>query len=322
MAYTFLNFALDVLNKSEVPLDHYQIWEVGVEKGLDKQLNSKGKTPWRTLGAQLYVEVRDNPSSQFIKVGKRPTKFFLKGKEYKTEQEKPEIPEKSKGKKVETSSTYHERELHAVLTYYANSQLFKQGKSIYTKTIYHEKSPKNGYNQWVYPDIVGFYIPIEEWSNDVIELNRISDNNSLQLYSFEMKKELSRNNYRESFFQAVSNSSWAHEGYLVTAEIDEDDELIAELKRLASSFGIGIIKLDLSDIGASEVFYPAKFRDSLDWETINKLCELNPDFKKFIHDVKTDFEGKRIYKEIYDPVIKDIDSYIRDVLKTNQTDCK
>jgi hypothetical protein len=33
-----------------------------------------------------------------------------------------------------------------------------------------------------------------------------------------MKKELNFSNLRESYFQAVSNSSWANEGYLVTAE--------------------------------------------------------------------------------------------------------
>jgi uncharacterized protein len=320
MAYKLYDFAYDVLKQATKPLTYREIWEIGYEKGLYNKLRPLGKTPWMSVGSQLYVDVRDNEKSRFIKVGKRPTRFFLKEREHELKQGKIEMNEKTETKKIEPKSTYKERDLHALLTYYTASPSFNRGKSIYTKTIFHEASLKSGYNQWVYPDIVGFYLPIDDWSTDVIELNRISDNNSLELYSFEMKKTLNKTNYRESFFQAVSNSSWAHEGYLVTAEIDDDDELFAELKRLASSFGIGIIKLDLSDIDSSYVLYPAKLHESLDWETINKLCELNKNFEKFIQDVKIDFEGKRIHPSEYDEVKKDIYTYIQEVLKIKQVE--
>jgi hypothetical protein len=315
MAFTFLDFAYDVLKSSALPLTYQEIWEIGQEKGFDKKLRTRGKTPWDSVGAQLYVDTRDNEKSKFIKVGIRPTRFFLKERENELKQNVIEIVEKIEIEKKELKSNFKEKQLHPVLTYYTNSSLFKRGKSIYTKTICHEKYLKPGCNQWVYPDMVGFYMPINDWSSDVIELNRISDNNALHLYSFEIKIVLNKSNYRESFFQAVSNSSWAHEGYLVTTEITEDEELQTELKRLASSFGIGIIKLDLPDIDSSDVIYPARFRESLDWETINKLCDQNPDFKKFIQDVKIDFEGKRIHASEYDQVEKDIYAYIKDVLK-------
>jgi hypothetical protein len=71
--------------------------------------------------------------------------------------------------------------------------------------------------------MVGFYLPLDDWRPDVIGFNRLSDNNSLRLFSFEMKKNLIKANYREAYFQAVSNSSWAHEGYLVAADILQDD---------------------------------------------------------------------------------------------------
>ena len=58
-------------------------------------------------------------------------------------------------------------------------------------------------------------------------------------------------NYRESFFQAVSNSSWANEGYLVAAEIIQDDELLSELECLSIAFGI--IQLDITDIDALNI---------------------------------------------------------------------
>jgi len=206
--------------------------------------------------------------------------------------------------------------LHPLLTYFAyTNPSFNRGRSIYTKTIYHEKSMKSGYNEWVHPDIVGFYLPIDDWRPDVIEFNRLSDNNSLKLFSFELKRSLTKGNYREAYFQAVSNSSWAHEGYLVASYILQDDDFRAELERLASSFGIGIIHLDPTDIDGSIILYPARIKPSLDWETINKLCEQNGDFEKFLQDVKIDFESKRVHKAEYDEVTKDIEKYIADKLK-------
>ena len=163
--------------------------------------------------------------------------------------------EREEVKQAEKKTPYFERDLHPLLAYFVYaSPSFNRGRSIFTKTICHEKSQKKGYNEWVYPDMVGFYLPLEDWSPDVIEFNRLSDNNSLRLFSFELKKAVNKANYRESFFQAVSNSSWVHEGYLVAAEILQDDDLLSELERLASSFGIGIIHLDLSDIDARGFF--------------------------------------------------------------------
>jgi hypothetical protein len=67
------------------------------------------------------------------------------------------------------------------------------------------------------------------------------------VFSFELKKSLSFGNLREAFFQAVSNSSWANEGYLVAAEISQDEDFLSELRRLSSSFGIGVVQLADSD---------------------------------------------------------------------------
>lgn len=299
---------------------YQDIWEDGVKKGLTAKLGTTGKTPWQSLGARLYVEVRDNPASRFVKVGSRPTRFFLKSR-------KDEIPpdadvkiEKAEAKKAEPKTGYHERALHPLLTYYANSNpSFNRGRAIYTKTIFHENSKKAGYNEWVHPDMVGFYLPLDDWQHKVIELNRLSDNNSLRLFSFEIKKALSKANYRESYFQAVSNSSWAHEGYLVALDIKQDDEFLAELERLASSFGIGIIQLDVKDIDSSKILYPARVRETLDWETINKLCKQNKDFEAFLQNVKIDFESKKIHRYEYDEVSKDIWKYIAEKLGVAST---
>jgi len=320
-SYSFLNLAYDVLKESPRPLTYQEIWQIGDQKGLADKIRTSGKTPWQSLGAQIYVEVRDNEQSRFVKVGKRPARFFLREREGELSPDTITKIEKEESKKVERRTEGSERDLHPLLTYftYANPT-FNRGRSIYTKTIYHEKSQRSGYNEWIHPDMVGFYLPLEDWRPDVIEFNRLSDNNSLRLFSFELKKSLTKANYREAYFQAVSNSSWAHEGYLVATHILQDDDFLAELERLASSFGIGIIHLDPRDIDGSTILYPARVRDILDWETINKLCEQNGDFEKFLQDVRIDFESKRIHRAEYDEVLKDIGKYIRDRLRIEQAE--
>jgi hypothetical protein len=317
MSYSFLDLAYDILKQTAKPLTYQEIWQAGNEKGLTAKLETAGKTPWQTLGARLYVEVRDNKGSKFIPVGKRPTRFFLKERQSELAPDAAKQIEKEEIKKAEKKTDFLERDLHPLLTYFAYSNpAFKPG--MFTKTILHEKSKHSGYNEWIHPDMVGFYLPLDDWQPNVIELNRLSDNNSLRLFSFEIKRSLHKGNYRESYFQAISNSSWAHEGYLVAADILQADDFLAELERLASSFGIGIIHLDPADIDGSRTLYPAKLKESLDWETINKLCELNADFEKFLQDVKIDFEGKRIHRSEYDEVVKDIVKYIKDKLKIEQ----
>lgn len=39
---------------------------------------------------------------------------------------------------------------------------------------------------------------------------------------------------------------------------------------------------------------------------MNKLSEKNPDFEKFLQDIKIDFESKRIHKNEYDSIIDPI----------------
>jgi len=310
--YTVLDYAVDVLLEEKAPLLYQEIWQTGLNKPFANKLNLKGKTPWATLGARLFVDVRDNPDTKFLKVGKNPARFFLASKsnelkDIKTTIDKLEntiIPEKIKG-------SYSEREIHPLLAYYAYTNTdFNKGKAIYTKTILHEKSKKNGYNEWVHPDMVGFYIPIDDWNEKLLELNDISDSNSIRLFSFELKKRIDKTNYREYFFQAVSNSSWSNEGYLVAAEIKEDDDLYSELERLSGSFGIGIIRLDIEDIDSSRVVFPARQRQVLDWELMNKLCEQNPDFELFIDDITKDFKVKTIHKNQYDKILEDPTEYI------------
>ena len=318
--YSFLDLAYDALKGADKPLTYQEIWQLALEKGVTSKLKTSGKTPWQSLGAQLYVEVRDDETSRFIKVGKNPARFFLKEMQSQLPANVLESIRKEESKAPSKTADYNERDLHPLLTYFAYSNpSFNRGRSILSKTIFHEKSLKSGYNEWVHPDLVGFYLPLEDWRPEVFEFNKLSDNNSVRLFSFEVKKFLTKANYREAYFQAVSNSSWAHEGYLVAVQILQDDEFLSELERLTTSFGIGIIQLDPQDIDASAVVFPAHSHQTLDWDTINKLCEQNRDFQKFLQDVKIDFESKRIHRSEYDDVLKDINQYIRTKLKVGKT---
>ncbi len=196
---------------------------------------------------------------------------------------------------------FTERDLHPFLASFAfNNRSFNRGKKIYTKTIYHEVS-KKGLNQWLHPDMVGFYSPIDEWDDKLLEFNKAIGETPIRLYSFELKKNIDNSNYRECFFQAVSNSSWANEGYLVTASVDENDnQLQEELERLSLSFGIGVILLNINDMQSSKVLFQARQKDYLDWETMNKLSKANKHFAAFLKNVRIDHESKQIHESEYD----------------------
>ena len=320
VAYSFMDLAFDVLKSAAHPLTYQEIWQAGTQVGFAAKVRTAGKTPWNTLGAQLYVDVRDNDSSRFIKIGKRPARFFLRSRGDEITDEVAAKIETAVEAPPKKTTGYKERDLHSVLTYFVFANpAFNRGRQVITKTILHEKSKGSGYQSWTHPDIVGFSIPLDDWSSDVLDFNDLSDRNALTVFSFELKRSLTKATYRESFFQAVSNSSWAHRGYLVAAEIAEDDDLLAELDRLASSFGIGIIHLNLADLSESRVVYPARIKTELDWETINKLCEQNDDFRKFLQSVKIDVSARKIHRADYDAVKPDIEEYVAILLDGSGT---
>ena len=296
MALTFLELAEKILLEEVRPLSYIELWNVAVEKGQEGLVESTGKTPWQTLGGLLYVDVRDNPNSIFMTLGERPKRFILK-EQYESLKEKipalinepPDIVEKH---------SYLEKDLHPLMVYFGS--LYQK---IYLKTIHHNLSNKKHYGEWVHPDIVGCYFPFADWDSEVVDVNSLLGNSAIKLFSFELKKKLSFSNLRESFFQAVSNSSWANEAYLVAAKIEKDDEFMDELRRLSSAFGVGIIQLNTEDPDACEILLPARINEIVDWDTINKLASMNPDFKEFLRRIKIDMNSREVRKEKYDKVV-------------------
>jgi len=292
----FLQFAEKIIKEENKPLTPNEIWEIGVQKGYDKQVNSTGKTPWQTIGARIYVDIRDNQNTIFIKIKTKPVKFFLKNIPQNFDLNK--IEKEQENNIVKKDTGYTERDLHKFLSYY----VYTYNNFIYTKTIYHELSSKKKYSQWLHPDIVGVYFSFEQWQPEIFDISKEVGNLAIKLFSYEMKKSLNFSNLRESYFQAVSNSSWANEGYLVAAEIDDDKEFMEEIKRLSNSFGIGLIKLDINNPDSSEIIYPARQKENIDIETMNKISQINPDFEEFLKRIKIDLNSKEIRKEKYDKI--------------------
>jgi|LSQX01.3.fsa_nt_gb hypothetical protein len=287
---TFLQLAQKVLAEENRAMSPQDIWDTAVMKGYDKLLGSQGKTPWNSLGARLYVDVRDNPDSAFAVTNSRPKSFYLK--DAGIDNTITTIPVTVSHSKP----SYLEKDLHPFLVYYGHNYL-----KAHIKTIAAQRSEKKEFGEWVHPDAVGCYFSFQDWADEVVEVSSVFGHSSIRIFSFELKRDLNFSNLREAFFQAVSNSSWANEGYLVAANIDRNDDFRAELKRLSAAFGIGVIDLDIADPDATEIILPALSKDYLDWVTVNKLT-MNPDFREFLRRVKNDISTRELRKEGYDEV--------------------
>ncbi|CCG55722.1 HrgA protein [Brachyspira pilosicoli WesB] len=297
---TYYDAAKKVLEQSDVPMKVDEIWEKACELGYDKiiaeTLNGKmSKTPIASLGAKIYTDIKFNPDTTiFTKVGKG--KFLLKSKINSSNQNLiNEINDLSEEEDTEESSENTitnkkilEEDLHIPLTKYLYSM------KIYSKTINANATDINlkGKMKWGTPDIVA--VTFKDYINkSVLELFNHINLPTTEIYAYELKLKLTLGSLTEYYFQALSNSGWANEAWLVAMEIDENnyDELMEEIKRLNQSFGVGIIKLNYYNPEDSEILFSAKKRNNLDIDTMHKLC-YNRQFQDFINDVNEILEAK------------------------------
>jgi len=183
-------------------------------------------------------------------------------------------------------------------------------KNTYAKTIIHEKSKnrKDRNQKWIHPDMVGvsFLTLKTEIGKTFIDVLQKTD--TLKLISYELKRDIKTDyELKEYFFQAVSNSSWANYGYLVAFEIG--DNLKDEMERLNQSFGIGVIELKANPF-ESKILYQAKFKE-LDFKTIDKLCNVNENYRKFIELVEKLLTAKsKYFKSTKNELIGYCDKYL------------
>ena len=313
--YTFLTMAEEtlLLGKSK-SMSAQEIWEEAVSRKFDTKLASTGQTPWSSLNARLLVDVRDNPETAFVRNSVRPARYSLKDLT-KSQSSIGNINQQIASDSVEVDTdesdagtilfptknarySYKERQLHPFVARFA----FYEFRGVFCKTILHETSSRKNYTEWLHPDLVGFWFPFKGYNKELLELSG-KGLSIARFFSMEIKRELNFGNLRESFFQAVSNSSWAHEGYLVAPNIDDSEELREELSRLSGSFGIGVIELNLEDPESSRVLFPAKGKDTIDWDGTNKLAKENPDFRQFLADVSIDISHAHAHPSEFDRVL-------------------
>jgi hypothetical protein len=189
------------------------------------------------------------------------------------------------------TTTFSEHDLYPILIDYLKTEL-----NLYCQRI-DEKRSKNsrgsGGNQWLHPDIVAMQPVDKEWNELIRSCVKQGAGQSVRLWSFEVKKELTGSNARKSFFQAVSNSSWANEGYLVATSIS-DSGVEQELRMLSALHGIGVILLNPENPSESEMMLPAKSRADVDWQSVNRILVENADFKDYIELVSTYYQTGRV----------------------------
>lgn len=274
-----LDFAKEVLKDSNRPLSATEIWKIGLAKGLNKKLSTEYKYP--THAVSLYLSNNTKKSNSiFDSYSARPVLYWLKEKgKIDTNKLQDTLQTNEDSSENNANEKFKERDLHPLFVKFA-----KDNFGTYCKTIYHEKSLKGtkGKDRWIHPDIVGVHFAfMNNYEDETIELQK-SIENEISLYSFELKISISWDNYKEAYFQAVSNSSWANYGYLVVFDEINDDEMLNELTRLNNSFGIGVICLS-----NEEILLESKIRN-IDFETLDVLVRRNLNFKEFIKAVNKD----------------------------------
>ncbi len=279
------------------------------EKGeIERMFDCGGKTPHQSVSSYIYTALNKGEELPFCKVQEKPVLIALKGaaKELVLNAEKPSAP----SVKIAHNKIAHERDLHPFLTYMA---YYNENLKCYTKTIFHEESVKSpkGMDRWLYPDMVGVRFLHAELSNEnLIAFSKKFDTLPVKLVSFELKKEISVNNCRECYFQAISNSSWANEGYLVGRHIDtHNPQLMDLLKRLHASFGIGVIDLR-TDEDKSAILLNAKYKEKIDYTMAQELSDKNEKFSGFLKSV-VDYDPAHSYryKDEFDEVKKKEELY-------------
>ncbi len=236
----------------------------------------KGKTPESTVQSQLgdFIRKKDGRVKR-MKNKDDVYLYYLTKYEYEFEGSASqqlmisEPPEKQ---------GFNERDLHPLLCTYLS------GKQIRARTIFHEQSTRKDENQkWIHPDIVGAKFAKMENETCKRLFNAINHTNRVDIYSYELKKAINRDNeLKMAYFQAVSNSSWANYGYLVAFEIG--DNLRDEIERLNQSFGIGVILLKAYPY-ESEIMAQSRRRE-IDFKTMDKLCKANKNFEEFYGQVE------------------------------------
>ena len=283
-----------------------------------------GSTPQATVSAQLgdFIRLGDSRVKRVKKQEGGGYLYYHSANDAEVDIEllvketQPPIGKASRsknglGRRPDAIRSYEERDLHMLLS------SFLKNSGIHAKTIYHEQSTAADGNQtWTHPDMVGirFLRLNTKESQNLQKVVRRDD--TFKITSYEIKREINTDSeLKKAFFQAVSNSSWANQGFLVAFEIS--DSLHDEIERLNQSFGIGVIELNGNPY-QSKVLFQARLRD-LDFKTIDKLCKINKEFRSFIEQTEKLLTAEDRY---YKAIEKELTEFCDGVLETEEAIAK
>ena len=213
----------------------------------------------------------------------------------KVDEVEPDISDENNFKDVDApeyvTTAFSEQDLYPILIEYLKTELKLYCQRIDERRSKNTRGTKG--NHWLHPDIVAMQPMDTEWNSLIQDCVRLGAGKRASLWSFEVKKDLSRSNARTSFFQAVSNSSWANEGYLVATKIS-DNATEKELRMLSALHGIGVILLNVENPTESDMMLPSKSRSEVDWESVNRILQENDDFKNYIDLVSTYYQTGKV----------------------------
>lgn len=244
------------------------------------QISAEIGSNWRTI-------VDANENIQFIEV--RPRQFYWE--ENNNSNEIETVPETTNlNPKTSKQNTFSEHDLYPIL----GSVVFNEMRCYSMRIDERAGSNNNGPrgNHWLYPDIVGMIPLSEKWNKEVSALADSIATERVHLVSFEVKKDITRSDIREYFFQTVSNSSWANFAYL--AAVNLKGNAIEELTLLCSSYGVGFIQVDLIDPSNSQIRIPARFKESIDVNGLNRLAIENKDACEYVENISTYIKTGRL----------------------------
>ena len=139
-----------------------------------------------------------------------------------------------------------------------------------------------------------------------LEGHRRVGQSPLRVSSVKLRLELNHATLFEDLFQCLATSEWANAGELLVAAPIEDAQLIEEIRRFASRYGIGVISFgldadildDMPEPAAIENLQAKEFDSiqsllqirrysapetgkSYDWHHVTSAADENPDFERF-----------------------------------------
>jgi hypothetical protein len=165
-------------------------------------------------------------------------------------------------------------------------------------------------NQWRYPDLATVEWLVGEAYDDgmhldprCIEVRRRMGGAAFRISAVTLKLETHYGVIREQLFKALSSALWANQAELVVASEVADEQLVAEIRKLADAFGIGVTSLglssqvldDLPEAAAIRAMRANEFealqnlftirkislpreRGALDWDLVNRYRAENEEF--------------------------------------------